>query len=756
MTRFALGLLATTCAASLVLASAGCSADPGPDPDRRSAAPPPATQPPATPSSCTNGGSAPFFAGASFEEATTFEMPESNGDLWASCWADDDALYVANGDGRGFGAPSDPVSDVAVGRIHGSPLDPAFPPHGEPLARADQLGTVWTAPAGPVAYNRKPTSMLCRDGVLYLAVQDLAKDFDDAPALSISKSTDKGRTWTWDRSAPMFDAHVFTTVMFLDYGKDSANAIDDYVYAYGLDDNWRYSDRVASPTRLYLARVPKTNVTDRSKWAFYAGPGPTWSASIDARAPVLEDGAHVYADTLDPAAHPRDMTVLGQGSVVYDAPLRRYLYTSWTEFTFELYEAPAPWGPWSKVLSQDFGVYPWTADKHGGYAVTAPSKLISADGKTLLVQANTIGALSGVDRYHVSMRKLHLEPAAPSCATNAKSFSALGKDDAASIPIARASHFGRASTILDDGITTGESDDSWNGESKTEDFWGWTWPRTYNVDRVVFTPGDVFPAGGWFEDPRVQVRQNGTWVDVTNACSTPEYAGAATKPGTPYLFTFDPTWGDAVRVVGKPGGSATFTSVSELTAHYANFTEPFDQLDTRVWQTSPPAAGAIDGGAFVLHVDASRALDEWSGVDDAPKLLRTDMGNGDWSIETDVTLADYAQGSPFQTGLAARLDGGDVLLWGAAHGDELDLSRNGAGKLVSVPGIAATTVWLRLRKSGTSYAADYKTSRDAPWTSAGRADVTERVTGVGLLTKTWQPTAVTARFDDFALYTLAR
>ena len=34
-------------------------------------------------------------------------------------------------------------------------------------------------------------------------------------------------------------AYKFTTIFFLDYGKDSAQAIDGYVYAYAMDNNWR-------------------------------------------------------------------------------------------------------------------------------------------------------------------------------------------------------------------------------------------------------------------------------------------------------------------------------------------------------------------------------------------------------------------------------------------------------------------------------------------------------------------------------------
>jgi len=49
-------------------------------------------------SSASNSGST-FFATAAEESFSTYQL-ESDGDLWPSCWADDDNLYTANGDGR--------------------------------------------------------------------------------------------------------------------------------------------------------------------------------------------------------------------------------------------------------------------------------------------------------------------------------------------------------------------------------------------------------------------------------------------------------------------------------------------------------------------------------------------------------------------------------------------------------------------------------------------------------------------------------
>ena len=59
-------------------------------------------------------------------------------------------------------------------------------------------------------------------------------------------------------------------------------------------------------------------------------------------------------------------TVIGQGGVVYDEPLNRYIYSSWSgNNDFEFYEAPEPWGPWNLFMSKDFGV-PITDSSYGG------------------------------------------------------------------------------------------------------------------------------------------------------------------------------------------------------------------------------------------------------------------------------------------------------------------------------------------------------------------------------------------------------
>lgn len=342
---------------------------------------------------------------------TTF----SDGDLWPSCWSDDDNLYTANGDGMGFG---DTFSDIVVNRITGAPA-PENTLDGDVLASGDVVGQVWSGEG----FTRKPTGMLCVDGSLYLAVQDLRLDFNSAPAATIARSDDHGVSWTWDPTAPMFTGGRFTTLWFADYGKDSVHAPDErYAYAFGLDGNWRdsFDDSALDPTELFLARVPVASVQDASTWEFYAGepgdPDATWTRDIDRKRPVLIDNRrrHPLAEGTDAALAPagsHDLSVLSQGGVTYLPKLDRYIYTSWTELTFEFYAAPRPWGPWTLFLSEDFGPYRWTEERYGGYGATIPSKFVSDDNLTMWVQSNVCPcAPAGMSSYWFGLRPLELRP----------------------------------------------------------------------------------------------------------------------------------------------------------------------------------------------------------------------------------------------------------------------------------------------------------------------------------------------------------
>ena len=338
------------------------------------------------------------------EDAVSYLGPDAPidrvcGDLWPAAWTDEGHLIAANGDGFAFGLV---WNDMVVSRIEGLPEN--LVGRSIPGAWGRNLGELWHDRWWEV--SRKPTGMICVDGVLYLFYQNLKNlfsdnNFGDAPAASISWSADNGRTWQWDPSGPMFANHIFTTGMFLDLGRCNRPALDDYVYVYGLDYNWRYSEGYRS-TKLYLARVPADQIPDRAAWTFFTGMAkgePTWSVDIADKTPVLHDETE-YAGR----------TCISQGSIVYIRALNRYLYSTWSDSAWVWYEAPAPWGPWTKAGVKLWHEEPFSDDWFGGYATVTPSKFFAEDGRNGWIVSAIFGILQ--DRYYrYGMRRITLETA---------------------------------------------------------------------------------------------------------------------------------------------------------------------------------------------------------------------------------------------------------------------------------------------------------------------------------------------------------
>ncbi|MDP8223198.1 MAG: DUF4185 domain-containing protein [Candidatus Lernaella stagnicola] len=336
------------------------------------------------------------------EDAVTYMGPpvvfnSSCGDLWPTAWADDGNLYAANGDGFGFGWV---WADMKVSRLWGEPPDM----EGEQIEQAwgQHLGRLWPPQGWKVSH--KPTGITCVDGRLYLFYQNLKNflsdnEFGDAPAASISWSDDYGRTWDWDDTAPMFHDHVFTTGMFLDYGRCNQYAMDEYVYVYGLDYNWRYSEGYRS-TKMYLARVLADRIPERDQWEFFTGLDggqPTWSYDIEQKAPVLQDETE-YAG----------LTGVSQGSIVYIPALNRYLYSTWSDSAWIFHEAEFPWGPWTRCGIKPWHEQPGSEDWMGGYATVIPSRYLDADGRGGWLVSSLLDLYEN-RYYRYGMRRFEIE-----------------------------------------------------------------------------------------------------------------------------------------------------------------------------------------------------------------------------------------------------------------------------------------------------------------------------------------------------------
>ncbi len=183
--------------------------------------------------------------------------------------------------------------------------------------------------------------------------------------------------------------------------------------------------------------------------------------------------------------------------------------------------------------------------------------------------------------------------------------------------------------------------DTYNGGApRAFDWIGYQFPTTHTFSAVIFQEGMQFSGGGWFTTLTVQVRINGSWVDVQNLQSTPPYAGANGINYETYELSFAPVAGDGIRIAGTPGGSAHFISVGELRvlnngttgilpasgiprdyALYQNYPNPFNPT-TRIQYNLPVGADVSIVVYNVLgqevatlvkgYVDAGRHLVDFS------------------------------------------------------------------------------------------------------------------------------------------------
>ena len=137
-----------------------------------------------------------------------------------------------------------------------------------------------------------------------------------------------------------------------------------------------------------------------------------------------------------------------------------------------------------------------------------------------------------------------------------------------------------------DSIADGISDNSYNGHkpyytratnpaSRPElDWYELTFSEPVRFSQVTFHEGDIVwgttnryyvhdePRGGYFQDLTVQIRQGDRYIEPANLEMSPELDRF--QMYQTIAFNFAPTVGEAVRIVGTPGGSDRYTTILEL------------------------------------------------------------------------------------------------------------------------------------------------------------------------------------------------
>jgi hypothetical protein len=314
------------------------------------------------------------------------------GDTWSCAWSDDDNLYCVIDDTPGFDMVLRPSRDrnVAIGSF-GTTACPDLTGEMvngmEAFGRSNQLGA-----DGACWKGNGITSV---GGDLYLSVSRHwyhVKPYDHRQIsrdASILRSTDKGKTWS---STPynaeplpnaLFPGPRFAVPWFLDVGKDgelpspAPHDIDEYVYAVSNDGYWNNGNAI------HLGRVPRDAIANLKldEWEFYCGDrggGPIWRAGK----PGLEACYPIISKPFS----------FGQTGMNYLPGIERYILIGWhypkldrdtwdhKECVWDLYESPAPWGPW-----HHFDSVTW--NPLGLYNPVIPSKFVSADGQNMWVLA---------------------------------------------------------------------------------------------------------------------------------------------------------------------------------------------------------------------------------------------------------------------------------------------------------------------------------------------------------------------------------
>ncbi len=308
------------------------------------------------------------ITGIEWASASSIIRKAPGGDNWPLTWADDDRLYTAYGDGKGFKPFVDVKLSMGLARIAGSAED----------FQAENLRSATFETRGDGNKAKKASGLLMVAGTLYLLARNAGNS-------QLAWSTDHAKTWTW---SDWKFTESFGCPTFLNFGRNYAGARDKFVYVYSHDNDSAYQPA----DRMVLARVPADKIKQQKSYEFFTGLDktgePMWTMDLAKRAAVFANPGRCE-----------------RSGISYNPALKRYL---WCQILpgaaprfaggFGIYDAPEPWGPWTTV----FFTESW--DVGPGETSSFPTKWISQDGRTLHL------VFSGDDHFSVRQAKLQIAP----------------------------------------------------------------------------------------------------------------------------------------------------------------------------------------------------------------------------------------------------------------------------------------------------------------------------------------------------------
>ncbi len=125
------------------------------------------------------------------------------------------------------------------------------------------------------------------------------------------------------------------------------------------------------------------------------------------------------------------------------------------------------------------------------------------------------------------------------------------------------------------------------------------------------------------------------------------------------------------------------------------------------WQWYVPKYGPtyMLYNGFTITLPETQSFEHWTDVDDAPELLRSDLGDGDWAIETRLADVNSLSGA-YWAGLEIGFDTFDQVWFGLDNGGQLGTIR--VGDAYSVQVMETFPLYMRVEKHAESYTFMYR------------------------------------------------
>ena len=321
--------------------------------------------------------------GTPYKYNTNYPTKYAQADVWYNTWADDDEIYAACGDFiAGWSGVAPTSYYTAFSKFNGFSNSLT----GSSIATLRSMGVAGEYGSDGATYNFKPTGLICIAGTLYMFV---ARHFygtagsnwvQTSKDAQILKSSDHGVTWTplppgnaQPYASPQFSGFAFGAPTFISYGKDYKGELPDnadaFVYAISPDGVWNNGNQAI------LGRCPAERMSALSgaDWQYFSGGDGlavgSWVSSAAGAQPLIADPKKVSMTAVQWLPYCRRYVMLQW----YYTSLTSAPYTLDTTSTiWDVYEAPAPWGPWTKIQSSALAV--------GLYSPVIIQKSLSTDG----------------------------------------------------------------------------------------------------------------------------------------------------------------------------------------------------------------------------------------------------------------------------------------------------------------------------------------------------------------------------------------